>query len=201
MYTNDIWNFMLRRGNGHNPSEGACLMDAVSWFEYGTLGDHPECVCPVIAAYCRNVNDAMTDAGRQKLKVFIPRLIGTRDEASERERAEYLVWQAIKVFTPFWLDKAGMAASAALLRGYEGSIEGARVHLEAIKKRAAYTSSSAYYAAYASSASAYDAEWEPLGLAALDGVLRIGKQAEPLEPARVIAANKTFAKARQFTNS
>lgn len=115
---NNIWNFDLKRGNGHNPSEGACLMDAVSWFEYGTLGDRPDCTCPVQAAYCRIVNDKMTDAGRQKLKVFIPRLIGTRDKASERARGEYLIWQAIKVFTPYWLDKAGMAKDAAFLRGY-----------------------------------------------------------------------------------
>ena len=41
MDINNIWQFELRKGNSNNPKDGACLLDAVSWFEYGTLGDHP----------------------------------------------------------------------------------------------------------------------------------------------------------------
>ena len=55
----DIWKFDLKRGNGHDPRDGACLLDAVSWFQYGTLGDDPPCVCPVIATFARGVNDVL----------------------------------------------------------------------------------------------------------------------------------------------
>ena len=97
---NDIWRFDLRKGNSTDPRDGACLMDAVSWLEYGTLGDHPPCVCPIIAAFARGVNDAMNDEERQSLKVYMPRLVGTVDPDSEQARAEYLAWQAIRVFAP-----------------------------------------------------------------------------------------------------
>jgi hypothetical protein len=133
---NDIWKFELKRENGHNPKDGACLMDAVSWFEYGTLGDHPACVSPVLAAFCRGANDGMTDAGRQKLKAFIPRLIGSVDPENEKPRAEFLVWQAIRVFTPFCLEKAGLHADAKLLREFSGGFKEAKMELDRIKQTA-----------------------------------------------------------------
>jgi hypothetical protein len=207
MIMENIWNFDLKRGNGHNPKDGACLMDAVSWFEYGTLGDHPECTCDVIAAYCRDINDAMTDVGRQKLKIFIPRLIGTTDKAVRKDRVEYLVWQAIRVFAPFWLDKAGMKNEAEQLRNFTGDFTQAHILLKSIEKDAYASASAAAAASASAAASAYAAtayasaaaEWEPLMLAALDGVLKIGKQAEPLQAERVTRANETFHRVREMT--
>jgi hypothetical protein len=115
----------LRRGHGIHPRDGACLLDAVSYLEYGTLGDHPECVCPVIAAFGRGINDAMSDEGRQRLRVFIPRLVGTVDPDSEQARAEYLAWQAIRVFAPLALEAAGFKEQATALRNFEGSLQDA----------------------------------------------------------------------------
>lgn len=163
---NDIWRFDLRRGNSKDPRNGACLLDAVSWLEYGTLGDHPACVCPVIAAFGRGINDAMSDIGRQRLKAFIPRLVGTVDPASEVARAEYLAWQAIRVFAPLALDAAGLHDQATALRNCQGTLTEA-----------------AEAAAWA----------EDAMMAALDGVLRIGRQAEPILPAKLFDANERFA--------
>jgi hypothetical protein len=223
---NDIWKFELKRGNGHNPKDGACLMDAVSWFEYGTLGDHPACVSPVLAAFCRGANDGMTDAGRQKLKAFIPRLIGSVDPENEKPRAEFLVWQAIRVFTPFWLEKAGLHADAKLLREFSGGFKEAQMELDRIKQTAhtdtdrtsyvaAYAadaaSRAAYRASYAASFVAFVASYaaadaadacsrfgrEPLLLTALDGALALGAQGEEMASERIKLANDAFQRARE----
>ena len=178
-----LWQFPLRRGNSNDPRNGACLLDAVSWFEYGTLGDHPACVCPVIAAFGRGINDAMRDTARQRLRVFIPRLVGTADPASEQARAEYLAWQAIRVFAPLALDAAGLSSEAQKLRKFSDS-------LHAAAAAAAYA---AARTAAAANAAADAADAADAMIAALDGVLKIGRQAEPIEPARLIHANRTFA--------
>ena len=67
----DLWPYELRRGNSLSPSDGACTMDAVSWFAAGRLGDHPQCACPVLTAYVARGQDAMPHVTRQKLKPFI----------------------------------------------------------------------------------------------------------------------------------
>jgi len=204
---NDIWKFDLRKGNSDDPREGACLLDAVSWLEYGTLGDHPACVCPVIAAFGRGINDAMSDEGRQRLKLYIPRLVGTVDPAHEQERAEYLAWQAIRVFAPIALDAAGLHEHASHLRNFAGSLEAA-----AAAAADAAAAEAAWAAAWAAAAAA-EAAWaaaaaeaartaartaaaEDAMLAALDGVLAIGRQAEPIEPARFATAVRLFEAAR-----
>ena len=228
----DIWRFPLRKGNSHNPREGACLLDAVSWLEYGTLGDHPPCVCPVIAAFGRGINDAMNNIGRQRLVSFIPRLVGTVDPKSERARAEYLAWQVIRVFAPLALDVAGLHGHATRLREFKGTLsDAAYVANAADAAYAAYAAAAdaayaaynavaydaanaAYAAAYAANtanaaayvaayaAAAYDAAdaaaaaghaaCEDAMIAALDGVLRIGRQAEPLDVPAATAALRAF---------
>jgi hypothetical protein len=232
---NEIWKFELRKGNSKNPREGACLLDAVSWLEYGTLGDHPACVCPVIAAFGRGINDAMSDEGRQRLKLFIPRLVGTVDPEHERERAEYLAWQAIRVFAPLALDAVGQHKHATVLRNFTGSLAEAAWAAGAAAEAAAWaawaaagaaeaaraataeaaaraTAGAAAEAAWAAAAAAWaawaaagaagaaaEAAWaaaEDAMISALEGVLAIGRQAEPVEPARFDAAVRLFEEAR-----
>jgi hypothetical protein len=92
------------------------MMDAVSWFEYGRLGDRPDCVSPVISAYCRMINDLMQDDDRQKLVKYIPRVIGTAIPEYEAERAKILARFAMLVFLPAALDRAGLTKEASYLR-------------------------------------------------------------------------------------
>jgi hypothetical protein len=102
-----IWQFDLRRGNSNNPREGACLLDAVSWFEYGKLGDYPPCVSPVYAAYGRVMNDMFPDNKRQLLKRFLTRLPGTVDPDSERARVEYIIKRSVREILPISLRLVG----------------------------------------------------------------------------------------------
>ena len=266
----NIWKLDLRRGNSPNPREGACLLDAVSWLEYGELGDHPSCVCPVIAAFGRGINDALSDTSRQKLKAYIPRLVGTVDRSAVQARAEYLAWQAIRLFAPLALDCIGLYASARILRKFRGNLNVAAdvadaaaadaahaaayataavraidattyaaVHAAAAIDAAAHAAAYAAHATHAAHAAAdvvqaahavfhaaaaahaadvaavraanaaayaaaavraIDATFETKSdeamFAALEGVLAIGKQAEPIEPIRLKQAVESFEKAR-----
>ncbi len=112
----NIWEYKLTRGGSSDPHYGACMMDAVSWFAYGELGDHPACVSPVLAGYCRAINDLMSDTDRQQLRAYIPSLINSVDPAAENERAEYLARQALTIFAPAVLTHAKRKADAIKLR-------------------------------------------------------------------------------------
>jgi hypothetical protein len=236
-----IWQFDLRQGNSPSPRQGACLLDAVSWFEYGELGDHPACVCPVIAAFGRIVNDALDDTDRQRLKPFIPRLVGTVDPEAELARAEYLAWQSIRVFLPFVMEIVGVPSEAERLRTFKGSLKDAcrraTVLSSHITVRPAYNAvaSAGHAAAEAAAALARDSRarflsgqaascvtaatlaaqaaadalvlpyYASMGqrapmvdavIAALDGVLKIGRQAAPIAPERLARAAQSFALAR-----
>lgn len=90
MNPSTLWPFRLTVGHSRNPRSGACLMDAVSWFEHGCLDDAPPCVSPVLTAIAQAANDWSNDADRQTLRRFIPLLPGTVDEEADRLRADYL---------------------------------------------------------------------------------------------------------------
>ena len=231
----NIWQFELRKGNSPDPREGACLLDVVSWLEYGELGDRPPCVCPVIAAFGRGINDAMSDAGRQRLRVYIPRLVGTVDPESETPRAIYLAWQTIRVFAPLALDFAGRHADADRLRHFEGTLSeaaetawaAASISSRRMRKDEAWTALGAARAAWAAAEAAEEAAAEAAEeaaaeaaeaaaaataethsaavvqavedamIATLEGVLAIGRQAEPILPERFSEAVRLFEMARQ----
>jgi hypothetical protein len=54
------------------PEDGACLMEAVSATAGLPWSDSPSCTHPLLAHLARLVNDACTDAGRQRLVDLIP---------------------------------------------------------------------------------------------------------------------------------
>lgn len=80
----------LSKGGHTSPETGMCAMEMVAWLEGLPHSDAPECTCPVIAAYVRELNDGMTNDDRQKLIPYLPRLVGTVSSEHEMERAEYL---------------------------------------------------------------------------------------------------------------
>jgi hypothetical protein len=191
---NTIWQFDLRRGNSNDPRNGACFMDAVSWFEYGVLGDHPPCVCPVIAAFARRVNDAMSDVGRQRLKAFILRCPGTVDPASEPARAKYLAWQAIRVFAPLALDVSGLPAEANKLRTFTGTLSEAAAAAAAAEETARVTAEAAW-AAWAAVAASVDAAWAAWALKAAAAAKAAARASRAVPAAWAVTAAETTAEA------
>ncbi|HEV2225043.1 MAG TPA: hypothetical protein VGR84_18775 [Candidatus Acidoferrales bacterium] len=205
----NIWQFDLRRGNSQDPRQGACLLDAVSWFEYGTLGDHPTCVCETLAAPGRVINDFLPDDRRQELKILIPRLVGTAGDGLAQARAEFWAWQAIRVFAPLALDASGFHREADYLRSFGGTLEqaaaealawaAAKAAAEAAAGAAALVAKAAAEAAAAlvaaalvaeASAGVYDASISAMVTACeIRGALEMA-------PDRMVIANASFASAR-----
>jgi hypothetical protein len=67
---------ILSRGKHRNPRTGACFMELASVLAGERWSDHPGCTHPLLAALARQVNDATSDAGRQRLAELIPSVIG-----------------------------------------------------------------------------------------------------------------------------
>lgn len=99
-----LWKFDLTRGHSDTPATGACLLDAVSWIEYGVLDDHPKCVCPVLAAYGRTLNDGLNHVDRQRLRPFISLLVDTVDPPFEHLRGMFLIQEAARRVVPLALE-------------------------------------------------------------------------------------------------
>ena len=108
---------VLKHGSHRTPDAGMCLLEAVAYIAGEPHSDHPDCVCPVLAAFGRAWNDALDDEARNRiLKPFLPRLVGTRSTPEVQDRRAFMAadW-AVRTFTPAWLRKAGLHEDAAAL--------------------------------------------------------------------------------------
>ena len=95
----DLENLTLMRGAHVKRDDGLCLMEAVALFAGEKHSDHPPCTSRVLADFGIRLNDRMNETERQRLKPFIPRLIGTND-GKDLVRANILAWAAITEFAP-----------------------------------------------------------------------------------------------------
>src|SRR5262245_54913746 len=89
--TIDLESLVLLRGSHDGRMKDGkptvCAMEAVAWLAGEGHTDHPVCVSPVLGAYVRRLNDVLDERGRQRLKPYLPRLIGTAgDDAADRRR-------------------------------------------------------------------------------------------------------------------
>jgi hypothetical protein len=105
----------LTRGN-HTPGEGYCIEELVSTLAGEPWSDVPACVSPVIAAYCRALNDRLPDAPRQRLKAYAARQVGTAGDADAELRRAYLCADyAVRRFAPAVLRTVGLERAAERL--------------------------------------------------------------------------------------
>ncbi len=203
-----LWNFKLCRGSTDHPRHGACLYDAANWILYGTVGDDPPSACPVIRAYAFRLNDLLPDEQRQRLKMFILRVIDNRDPEHEPARAAYLVQQVNKVIVPL----ARRAAQRKGKRDYDAmtfasiataQIAAARTALAQAGAGAADWQDVAEFAANAVDAAPTAVATararrriNDAAIEILDGVLEIGAQADPFDEAALREAIALFDSAR-----
>jgi hypothetical protein len=94
-----------------------CIMEAVAYVAGEPWSDSPACASPVVSAFLRSWNDALSDADRDRLlpaAVWVPRLVGSRGDPATEERRAYLAldW-FIRVHAPAWLDLVTSLASHA----------------------------------------------------------------------------------------
>jgi hypothetical protein len=107
----------LAKGAHEDLREGACVMEAVAYVAGEAWSDQPQCVCPVIATFCRAWNDALPQNKRDELlKPLISRLVGTRaSKKIETRRALMAADWLVRVYTPAWLRLAGLKSHADAL--------------------------------------------------------------------------------------
>ena len=107
----------LDSGGHRSFDEGVCALEAASYIVGEPWSDHPKCVCPVIAAFMRSWNDALSDDKRNEyLLPLIPRIIGTKATKDTEERRSLMAadW-LVRVHTPAWLRLAGLITQADAL--------------------------------------------------------------------------------------
>ena len=167
----DLKTLRLAVGSHENPDDGMCVMEAVSYMAGEPWSDSPQCASPVIAAFLRTYNDGVDEAERQKLKQYIPRLIGTRgSDAIEERRALIAADWIVRVHTPVWLRLAGLTAQADALSSLPEIISMAQCPSIQSAINAARRDASA---ARAGGGAAWDAAWAAAragGAAARDAV-------------------------------
>jgi hypothetical protein len=151
----------------HAPDSGrACMMEAAAYIAGEPWSDHPACVCPVIAAFARKMNDAVPDDMRDALlRPLVQLTVGTRaSSAVERRRAYIAADFAVRQVAPAALRAAGLHAKAgelAALPAVTSKKTAAAANAAAANvanaARAAYAAANAAYAAANAANAAADA--------------------------------------------
>ena len=69
---------VLSRGGHRSPRRGACFMEFASVLAGERWSDHPTCTHPLLGQLARQVNDHISDDGRQALTPLVPSVVGRR---------------------------------------------------------------------------------------------------------------------------
>ena len=121
----DLTTLRLQPGAHESRRDGVCLMEAAAWFVDGEHTDHPRCVCSVLAAMGRSLNDRLDDEVRQELVSLIPVVVQTANDGLGLKRGYLALDWLIRTATPAWLRLAGLHDEAATLRALPESLDGA----------------------------------------------------------------------------
>ena len=79
----------------HSAGSGQmCAMELVAFIEREEHSDHPQCTCPVLAAYTRQWNDHVPGRLRNHILPLLPQLVGTRNDKYQIARAKYFAFAA-----------------------------------------------------------------------------------------------------------
>lgn len=93
----DLSAIRLSGGIHPNREDGMCLLEAVAWWAGEPHTHHPQCVCPVLARLCEELNEATLDDDRSQLVVLIPLLARSKSKAEvEWQRAFLLADYALR---------------------------------------------------------------------------------------------------------
>jgi hypothetical protein len=157
--TLNLESLVLLKGS-HPANDGMCVMEAVAYVAGERHSDTPRCASTVIGAFLRTWNDDLDYTGRQRLKPYIPRLVGTRaSKAVELRRAWMVTDWMVRVHTPAWLELGGMNEQADALRALpaldsDASATKAQPTLEVARAQASAAFSAARSAALSAAESA-----------------------------------------------
>ncbi len=163
---------VLAKGKHNSFNAGHCATETVAWLAGEEHTDHPQCLSPILGQFLRTWNDQLDEGGRQKLKPYLPRTIGSSNDGHDELRGWLCADWLIRVYTPAWLELGGVVESAAVLRGLQpvrnlASVKAARPSIDIARKEAAAAGAAAWDAAGAAAwAAAGAAAWDAAGAAA-----------------------------------
>ena len=169
----------LEGGSHQSPDEGVCLMEAVAWLACEPHTDHPDCTCPVLGAFGRGLNDCLDVERRQRLKPFIPELVGTASDGHAEARGFMAMDWIVRTYTPTWLRLARLDTEADGLQSLPeiadvATLRGAQEMLDAARQSAVATKDAAWDAA---GDAAGAATWAAAGDAARDAAKAVAGNA------------------------
>lgn len=185
-----IFNWKLLSGSHDfpGPDGGTCINEAAivaAGFEYKKVisaADCPPCISRPIAGFAIQLNDNMPDDLRQKLLMpFVTRLVGSADTPEiEMQRAEFILIGLVRDVVSIPL--RGWKEDLADKFGAISSLDESQKACEALGRARARARDLALALDLALDAKIFEAATR-----VLDGALKIGKQAEPIETAVVEA--------------
>ena len=162
----DFGPITLSVGPHDDPSKGMCGMEMVSFLAGEPWSDTPACSSLAISHFVQVGNDRMDQETRDRLQLYVPKLIGTASPEHELKRAEYLAWQAIRTFAPIALDAVNLGMTAERMRNFQGSLNDAAVIADEaacvvdsidITRRVAASAADTAYAVHATTRAAVNA--------------------------------------------
>lgn len=92
--------YELTIGHHDDPSEGRCAMEWVSYLAGERHTDSPTCVSPFLRQFGMCLNDSLPNVPRQKLRPYLARMIGTKDDGLDDKRKQLVVAWAKTLPTP-----------------------------------------------------------------------------------------------------
>jgi hypothetical protein len=156
--------YHLAKGSHPTPADGLCAMEWVSYIAGEKHTDQPVCVDLPLRSFCIGLNDALDDTDRQRLRPYLGRCIGTAGDGRTSERGYLCLDWIVRVYTPTWLELAGLTEDAARLRALPEIVD-----LDTAKQAGPVVQKSratAHAAWDAARAAAWDAAWDAAGAAA-----------------------------------
>lgn len=182
---NKILNWRLLSGSHKfpGPDGGTCINEAAivaAGFKYKAIGsadDCPQCFSRVLAQYAITLNDRLPyDQRNELLMPFVTRLAGTADTPEiERQRLDYIMLGLIRTVLPIALRgwQNDVAAECERIENYD--------HAIAVVNKIDLALDLAPVVALARDRALFKATVE-----LLDGAMKIGKRAEPIEQEIVV---------------
>ncbi len=112
----DLATVRLARSAHAAHDAGIGVMEAVASLANEPRTNHPESASPVIAMFCRLINDRVGDQERQRLVAYVPRLVGTNASRDvELRRTTIVADWAVRTVAVAALSAAGLRAEAERL--------------------------------------------------------------------------------------
>lgn len=136
--TIDLPTLRLVRGAHSAREKDLGVMEAVAWLAGERHTNHPAAASPVIASFCRLVNDVVGDDERQRLVAYVPRLVGTTaPHEVELCRTMIMADWAVRTAAAEALRVAGLGADAERLGQFPAVTDGASARAAAHEALAA----------------------------------------------------------------